>query len=174
MTAIRMRTAAVTAVLASTIVIALSGAGSSGSGSVSLPAAGVTEDLNTLSATTTPSTVLPTGWYLSESGTGGAADGQYVVGTGSSNAGGAYSFGSSGLDRARARKCGKRDRHADPVRRSVHQQHGSGDYLARGLVCRRDVAPRHGQRYGGRGAHVLRTAPTRRASPPEPLPRSLR
>ena len=35
------------------------------------------------------------------SGTGAAADGSYVVGTGSSNAGGAYSFGAaSSIDRA--------------------------------------------------------------------------
>src|SRR5262249_46246152 len=40
-------------------------------------------------------------WYLVETGTGAAADGQYVVGTGSSNAGGAYSFGAvSATDRA--------------------------------------------------------------------------
>ena len=96
-----MRTAAVAAVLSSTIAIVLSGAGSSGSGSVSLTVAGVTEDLNSLSATTSPSNVLPAGWYVSEEGTGAAADGQYVVGTGSSSAGGVYSFGSTGSsDRA--------------------------------------------------------------------------
>ena len=39
---------------------------------------------------------LPAGWYLSEIGTGAAADGANVVGTGSSNAGGAYSFGLAG------------------------------------------------------------------------------
>jgi len=100
-TTIRMRTAAVTAVLSSIIAIVMLGAGSSGSGSVSLTAAGVTEDLNVLSATTSPSNVLPAGWYVSEEGSGPAADGRYVVGTGSSSAGGAYSFGSTGSsDRA--------------------------------------------------------------------------
>jgi predicted extracellular nuclease len=76
--------------------------GSSGTGSVSIPSISpVTQDFNTLSNSTSPSTVLPTGWYLTEIGTGGAADGKYVVGTGSSNAGGAYSFGAtSSTDRA--------------------------------------------------------------------------
>ena len=76
--------------------------GSSGSGSVSIPSpAGVTQNFNTLSNSTTPSNALPTGWYLTETGTGAAADGSYVVGTGSSNAGGAYSFGAAlATDRA--------------------------------------------------------------------------
>jgi predicted extracellular nuclease len=76
--------------------------GSSGSGSVSIPSpAGVTQTFNTLSNSTSPSNALPPGWYLTETGTGAAADGSYVVGTGSSNAGGAYSFGAaSTVDRA--------------------------------------------------------------------------
>jgi predicted extracellular nuclease len=76
--------------------------GSSGSGSVSIPSpAGVTQNFNTLSNSTSPSNALPTGWYLTETGTGAAADGNYVVGTGTSNAGGAYSFGdAASVDRA--------------------------------------------------------------------------
>jgi len=70
--------------------------GSSGSGSVSMTGTTVTQNFDTLSSTTSPSTALPTGWYLTETGTSSAADGAYVVGTGSSNAGGAYSFGASG------------------------------------------------------------------------------
>jgi predicted extracellular nuclease len=48
----------------------------------------------------TPLPAVPEGWYLSETGTGAAADGLYVLGTGSSNSGGAYSFGTSNADRA--------------------------------------------------------------------------
>src|SRR5215813_6392517 len=76
--------------------------GSSGSGSVSIPApTGATQNFDTLSNSASPSNALPTGWYLAELGTGAAADGSYVVGTGSVNTGGAYSFGASGsTDRA--------------------------------------------------------------------------
>jgi uncharacterized protein len=76
--------------------------GSSGSGSVSITSpSGVTENLNGLSNSTSPSTTLPVGWYLTEIGSSTAADGRYVVGTGSGNAGGAYSFGlASAADRA--------------------------------------------------------------------------
>jgi len=76
--------------------------GASGSGTVSIiNSAPILQNFDTLSNSTTPSNVLPTGWYLTEIGTGGAADGSYVVGTGSSNAGGAYSFGAtSSTDRA--------------------------------------------------------------------------
>jgi predicted extracellular nuclease len=71
-------------------------AGSSGSGSVSITSpSGVSENFSSLSNSATPSSTLPTGWYLFEGGTGGAADGQYVVGTGSGNGGTAYSFGAS-------------------------------------------------------------------------------
>src|SRR5258708_7600085 len=73
------------------------GAGSSGSGAISISdAIPIVQDFNTLSNSTSPFNVLPTGWYLTELNTGGAADGSYVVGTGSSNAGGAYSFGATG------------------------------------------------------------------------------
>jgi predicted extracellular nuclease len=77
-------------------------AGSSGSGAVSITStAAVSQDFNTLSNSTSPSALLPAGWYLTELNTGAAADGLYVVGTGSSNAGGAYSFGAAAsIDRA--------------------------------------------------------------------------
>src|SRR5262245_56792655 len=72
----------------------VAGAQASGSGSVCITSpSGFTQNLDTLSNSASPSNVLPTGWYLIELGSGGAADGSYVVGTGSSNAGGAYSFG---------------------------------------------------------------------------------
>src|SRR5215831_12205298 len=76
--------------------------GASGSGSVAISdSTPIVQNFDTLSNSTSPSNVLPTGWYLAEIGTGGAADGKYVVGTGSSNAGGAYSFGAaSSTDRA--------------------------------------------------------------------------
>jgi hypothetical protein len=70
-------------------VIALAD-GSSGSGLISIPDGNpIVQNFDTLSNSTTPSSVLPTGWYLTEIGTGMAADGSYVVGNGSSNAGGA-------------------------------------------------------------------------------------
>lgn len=56
-----------------------------------------TENFDTLAFTgTAPSSILPMGWAISETGTGAAADNQYVVGTGSSNAGNLYSLGSTG------------------------------------------------------------------------------
>ncbi|HEY2012646.1 MAG TPA: ExeM/NucH family extracellular endonuclease, partial [Bryobacteraceae bacterium] len=70
--------------------------GSSGTGTIPIVnTSPIVQDFNTLSSSTTPSNVLPTGWYLTEIGTGGAADGSYVVGTGLSNGGGAYSFGAA-------------------------------------------------------------------------------
>ena len=80
----------------------LAATGSSGSGSVSLSTStAMVQDFDTLSNATSPSNLLPTGWYLTELGTGAAADGNYVVGIGSSNAGGAYSFGAAtSTDRA--------------------------------------------------------------------------
>jgi hypothetical protein len=51
-----------------------------------------TEDFNSL-ATSGTSSVLPTGWFLSETGT--AANTTYNSGTGSLNTGDTYSFGSS-------------------------------------------------------------------------------
>ena len=71
-------------------------------GSVSLATFGAayTQDFNTLASTNaTTSTVVPSGWEFSESGTN--ANTTYRVGTGSDNAGDTYSFGASGSsDRA--------------------------------------------------------------------------
>jgi Ca2+-binding RTX toxin-like protein len=69
--------------------------GSAGIGKVNLTAAGYTQDFNTLAITGT-STLLPTGWYFTETGTASAADGKYSAGTGSGTAGDVYSFGASG------------------------------------------------------------------------------
>ena len=68
--------------------------GSSGSGAVSIPDGNpILQNFDSLSNSTSKSNLLPTGWYLTEIGTGSTADGYYVGGTGSSNGGGAYSFG---------------------------------------------------------------------------------
>lgn len=68
-------------------------------GQISLIGSGTySEDFNTLANTGTSSTV-PTGWAFSETGTN--ANGLYAAGTGSSNAGDTYSFGSTAsTDRA--------------------------------------------------------------------------
>ena len=62
---------------------------------VSIPTLGVpvTEDFNTLASTGTSSTV-PSGWFFNETGTN--ANTIYTAGTGSSNAGDTYSYGSVG------------------------------------------------------------------------------
>jgi predicted extracellular nuclease len=70
--------------------------GTSGSGAISITnSSPIVESFDALSNSTTPSNSLPPGWYLTELGSGPAADGSYVVSTGSSNAGGAYSFGAA-------------------------------------------------------------------------------
>src|SRR5262249_3725730 len=76
--------------------------GSSGSGAISIAnSTPIVQNFDTLSNSTSPSNVLPAGWYLTEIGTGAAADGAYVVGTGSRNGGVAYSFGAAAsTDRA--------------------------------------------------------------------------
>lgn len=57
------------------------------------------QDFDTLASTGATGTVVPFGWYFSETGTG--ANTSYGVGTGSSNAGNTYSFGATGsTDRA--------------------------------------------------------------------------
>ena len=58
------------------------------------------QDFDSLAASGT-SNLLPAGFQIVELGDGAAADGVYAAGTGSSNAGNAYSFGASGSsDRA--------------------------------------------------------------------------
>jgi uncharacterized protein len=56
----------------------------------------VVQNFDTLAATGT-SAVLPTGWVLSETGTGAAANGIYTAGTGTGNAGDSYSFGATAI-----------------------------------------------------------------------------
>lgn len=56
---------------------------------------GYSQNFDTLASTGT-SNLLPAGFQIAESGSGSAADGVYAAGTGSSNAGNAYSFGASG------------------------------------------------------------------------------
>ncbi len=71
-------------------------------GQVSLTAidTAYTQDFDTLAASG-QSDLLPAGWALAESGSSANNDGKYTAGTGSSNAGDTYSFGSTGsTDRA--------------------------------------------------------------------------
>jgi predicted extracellular nuclease len=84
-------------------IVSLRATGASGTGSISISdGTPILQDFNALSTSVTPSTALPNGWYLTEIGASAPpADGAYVGGTGSSNAGNAYSFGASGdTDRA--------------------------------------------------------------------------
>ena len=60
-----------------------------------LTSASYVQNFDTLGSTGT-SNVLPAGFQIAELGTGGAADGAYAAGTGSSNGGNAYSFGAAG------------------------------------------------------------------------------
>ncbi len=82
----------------------LRGAGSSGGGAISVSNdSPIVQNFDSLVNTGAGTfDVLPAGWYLTELNSGGAADGRYVVGTGSSNAGGAYSFGVAAGDTERA------------------------------------------------------------------------
>ena len=71
------------------------GTSSTNNGSVAVAnSSPIVQTFDTL-ATSGTSNVLPTGWYLTETGTGAAANGSYTAGTGSSNAGDAYSFGAA-------------------------------------------------------------------------------
>ena len=68
-------------------------------GQVSITTNSYSQDFNTLALTGTTNSTLPSGWSLSESGTG--ANTTYSAGTGSGNAGDTYSFGlASNSDRA--------------------------------------------------------------------------
>lgn len=68
---------------------------------ISLKTAGAKyeQDFNSLAASGTSST-LPEGWALSETGTSATVNSSYAAGTGSSNSGDTYSFGTSAADRA--------------------------------------------------------------------------
>jgi hypothetical protein len=68
-----------------------------GSGSVGLntPGSAYTQNFDTLANTGTTNNLTINGWYLNETGAGGANNGQYAAGTGSGNAGDVYSFGAA-------------------------------------------------------------------------------
>jgi predicted extracellular nuclease len=66
-----------------------------------LGAAGIDQNFDTLTATGTTSTVLPSGLRLSENGTSASNDGAYRISDGTANNGDTYSFGpASNTDRA--------------------------------------------------------------------------
>jgi predicted extracellular nuclease len=92
----RVRVGAVVAIalVASLALVQLARA----AGSVSLMALGAvyTQDFDTLASSGTANTVLPNGWWLSETGTSGNVNDAYAAGTGSGNAGDTYSFGAAG------------------------------------------------------------------------------
>jgi uncharacterized protein len=69
-----------------------------GSGSISLTTLNTayTQNFDTLANSGTTNILTINGWYLDESGTGTANNGQYAGGTGSSTTGDTYSFGASG------------------------------------------------------------------------------
>ena len=66
-----------------------------GSGSVNLTTLGsaYTQDFDTLANTGTANNLTINGWYLNETGTSSANNGQYNTGTGSGTGGDVYSFG---------------------------------------------------------------------------------
>jgi predicted extracellular nuclease len=74
-----------------------------GSGTVSLTTLGSasTQNFDTLTNTGTANNLTINGWFLDETGTSTANNGQYQAGTGSNNAGDTYSFGAAAAsDRA--------------------------------------------------------------------------
>ena len=91
------------ALTATIILLAPMSAQAAGTSTLSpftLTSASYTQNFDSLANTGT-SSALPAGFQIAELGTGGAADGLYAAGTGSSNGGNAYSFGATGLmDRA--------------------------------------------------------------------------
>jgi DNA/RNA endonuclease G (NUC1) len=68
-----------------------------GSGSVSLTTLGspYNQNFDTLANSGTTNNLTINGWYLNESGTATANNGQYAAGTGSGNSGDVYSFGAT-------------------------------------------------------------------------------
>jgi hypothetical protein len=70
--------------------------------SLTTPTGPYNQDFNTLVASgSTPSSTLPTGWLITETGTGAAADNMYIPGNGSGTGGNTYSFGTgTNTDRA--------------------------------------------------------------------------
>jgi len=93
----------VMAVLTSMIVVVPGSAAQAlggGSGSVSLTTLGTayTQNFDTLAAAGTTNPLAINGWYLNETGTSSANNGQYNTGTGSGTGGDVYSFGAALLD----------------------------------------------------------------------------
>jgi len=85
------------ATLLPTVAISPARAAGGGSGSISLTTLGTayTQNFDTLANTGTTNSLTINGWYLDESGTGAANNGQYAAGTGSSTTGDTYSFGAA-------------------------------------------------------------------------------
>lgn len=85
------------------VITAVSGAGQaqdrSPAPSYTLTTTTYAQDFNTLASSGT-SQSLPAGFQIAEGSDGTAADGFYAAGTGSSNAGNIYSFGTTAADRA--------------------------------------------------------------------------
>ena len=78
---------------------AASAAGSSPAPSYTLTSTSYSQNFDGLASSGT-SQSLPAGFQIAEGNGGGAADGSYAAGTGSSNAGNVYSFGTAAGDRA--------------------------------------------------------------------------
>jgi hypothetical protein len=94
----RFVTLSIAATLAATSGAALA-AGSSPAPNYTLTTTTYSQNFDTLASSGT-SQSLPAGFQIAEGDTGGAADGFYAAGTGSSNAGNTYSFGTTVADRA--------------------------------------------------------------------------
>lgn len=90
----RIVTLTLAAAVAATPAVATA-AGKTAAPNYTMTNAAYTQNFDTL-ATSGTSQSLPAGFQLVENGTGSAADGSYAAGTGSSNAGNAYSFGAAG------------------------------------------------------------------------------
>ena len=60
------------------------------------------ENFNSMPASGTFAAGLPAGWYVTENGTGGAANGAYIAGTGSGTGGDTYAFASAAAPTDRA------------------------------------------------------------------------
>jgi predicted extracellular nuclease len=92
----KLSKAAPTIVVAVALGLVVAGAGTAaGQSSLTAIDTAYTQDFDTL-ASSGQSDVLPTGWALAEAGSSANNDGRYTAGTGSSNAGDTYSFGTSG------------------------------------------------------------------------------
>src|SRR6185436_1713959 len=79
---------------------------SGGTGSIGLTTLGSPYGKNFDTLTNTPdgvlTAILPNGWFIDESGTSARNDGNYAVGTGSSNTGDIFSYGAAAGNSERA------------------------------------------------------------------------